>query len=89
MRKTRGEIRYLKYALQVTNYIQIQYLYLKLLQNYIVTSYIVVFLTVLYVIIVVLLQYMKERDRMLQTYFICSVFIYLSITTVQFFILPQ
>lgn len=34
-------------------------------------------------------KYTKERDRMLQTYFICSVFIYLSITAVQFLILPH
>uniref|UniRef100_A0A1B6DUR8 adenylate cyclase n=1 Tax=Clastoptera arizonana TaxID=38151 RepID=A0A1B6DUR8_9HEMI len=34
-------------------------------------------------------KYMKERDRMLPTYFLCSLFIYMAITVVQFLVLPH
>ncbi|XP_054271943.1 adenylate cyclase type 6 [Macrosteles quadrilineatus] len=34
-------------------------------------------------------KYMKERDRMLKTYFVASLFIYLAITAVQLLVLPH
>ncbi|XP_075213692.1 adenylate cyclase type 6-like [Lycorma delicatula] len=34
-------------------------------------------------------KYTKERDRMLSTYFICSLFLYATVTAVQLLILPQ
>ena len=37
----------------------------------------------------IVLQYSKERDRMLSTYFCCSFFVFVSIVVVQLTVIPQ
>ena len=34
-------------------------------------------------------QYVKERDKMMEAYFICSLFILITILTVQYTVIPR